>query len=673
MKRRILPLLFCILMPFSFAFSACSGGVQESTEPSSQEISKSESKAEESLLGSEAESANGDASEGNDDKSEFTDESNNDKSESDTSDGDGEYDGDTGNAPITRPSGYPTLCGSFMQPYAFKDYSEAQMISHLQAMYDVGIDILILQWSFTTENGVVTDAYFESSFEENEYSADCDKSGAKLVETILSAAEKVGVKVFVGLNDSAEWWQKGVLDRAWLDKQSELGIKGARQLYSAYKQKYPNAFHGWYFVFEFYNMQASKTVTDNAAYLLNLFREPLKELDSGMPMMLSPYISASGASPEDTGRLWSEVFKNTGFIEGDIFCCQDSVGAGHISMEQLEPYYAEIKKAVDNKKGLLFWANNEDFTQSTWSTAPFDRFIEQLKITDKYVSAHITFAYSHHQHPDMQKIGHHLAYKAYYETGSIPKSSLPAPKAEVSTKSDGSVIVFEITAQNRDKLLYGIRIYKNGIETEFKDYTLEYGKDSYVYSFTDSNISGDGEAVYEICAVDYYNNNSEPFKYIAKYTAKNGENIALGKSYTLVTPPEASYPDESGNSLTDGKYGSAEYFDKAFCGFLGKAEMVFDLGSKTEGVYAVGFSTLGGGSAAVYHPNAISVFASDDGVNFKPVKSESYPADLGIDSLNTQKRTLFLGNELDCRYLKIVFTTNQSWIFVDEIEIYAEK
>ena len=101
--------------------------------------------------------------------------------------------------------------------------------------------------------------------------------------------------------------------------------------------------------------------------------------------------------------------------------------------------------------------------------------------------------------------------------------------------------------------------------------------------------------------------------------------------------------------------------------------MVFDLGSKTEGVYAVGFSTLGGGSAAVYHPNAISVFASDDGVNFKPVKSESYPADLGIDSLNTQKRTLFLGNELDCRYLKIVFTTNQSWIFVDEIEIYAEK
>ena len=192
MKRRILPLLFCILMPFSFAFSACSGGVQESTEPSSQEISKSESKAEESLLGSEAESANGDASEGNDDKSEFSDESNNDKSESDTSDGDGEYDGDTGNAPITRPSGYPTLCGSFMQPYAFKDYSEAQMISHLQAMYDVGIDILILQWSFTTENGVVTDAYFESSFEENEYSADCDKSGAKLVETILSAAEKVG-------------------------------------------------------------------------------------------------------------------------------------------------------------------------------------------------------------------------------------------------------------------------------------------------------------------------------------------------------------------------------------------------------------------------------------------------------------------------------------------------
>lgn len=671
MKRRILPLFLCVLMPFSFIFSACTDNSQESEAASrEQEISKTESKSDESKDFSGYESFEEDITdEGFDASGESGAELSGAESDCDESEGDA----DIKNEPIARPSGYPTLCGSFMQPYAFKEYTEKQMVSHLQTMYDVGIDILILQWSFTTENGVVTDAYFESDFAQNEYASGFDKSGARLVETILSAAEKVGVKVFLGLNDSAEWWQKGVFDKAWLERQSELGIKGAEQLYSAYKQKYPNAFHGWYFVFEFYNMQANAAVIDSAAYLLNLYRDPLKELDSNMPLMLSPYISSSGASPEDTGRLWSAVFAKTNFQKGDIFCCQDSVGAGHISMAQLEPYYAEIKKAVDSKSGLLFWANNEDFTQSSWSTAPFDRFIEQLKITDKYVSAHITFAYSHHQHPDMQKIGHHLAYKTYYESGKIPSASLTAPEVTVSYESDGNEIIMSITAKNKDKLLYGIRIYKNGVEVDFKDFTLEYGKDTYSYTFRDSNMLGDGVAEYKVCAVDYYNNDSKPFEHTAKYSAKDGENIALGKSYVLITPPESSYPDESLKSLTDGAYGKADYFDQAFCGFMGRAEIVIDLGAKADGIYALSVSTLGGGSAAVYHPNAVSVMVSDDGASFKSVKSESFQADLGIDSLNKQKRSIFLGNGISGRYVKLIVTTNQSWIFIDEIEIFAKK
>ena len=42
---------------------------------------------------------------------------------------------------------YPVLCGNFMQPGAFKGYSAEKMKSHLQTMYDIGIDILVLQWS----------------------------------------------------------------------------------------------------------------------------------------------------------------------------------------------------------------------------------------------------------------------------------------------------------------------------------------------------------------------------------------------------------------------------------------------------------------------------------------------------------------------------------------------
>ncbi len=666
MKKRFLPLFLCVLMPFSLVFAACGNEAGNSSSQEASDISNQES---ESISNDTSNEASNDTS---------TEESNGlqgDESQSDESQSDESQNDETvENKPIARPEGYPTLCGGFMQPNAFKGYTEKQMIKHLQDMYDVGIDTLILQWSFTTEGGKVTDAYFESAFNGNEYAAGFDESGKGLVNTILSAAEKVGVKVFIGLNDSAEWWQMGVLDRAWIENQSELGLKGAKQLYDEYKEKYPNAFHGWYFVFEFYNMQANKAITDNAAYLLNLYRNGLYGIDGEMPMMLSPYISSAGANPEQTGILWKTVFAATDFRAGDIFCCQDSVGAGHITMDQLEPYYAEIKKAVDSKAGLLFWANNEDFTQSTWSTAPLDRFIEQLKITDKYVSAHITFAYSHYQHPDMGKTGHHLAYKEYYNSGKLPKTNISVPKLEsVSGTNEGgnNSVALNITIENPDKNIMGIRVYKDGEQVHFADFTNDYGKNSYTFLFKDSNMSGDGSAEYRVCGVDYYNNEGAAATFTAKYESKDGKNVALGKSYKLTPAPESNYPDEDGKALTDGKLGKAAYFDSAWVGFLSKPEIVIDLAGKND-VYAVSVDTLGGGEASVYHPNAITVSVSDDGINFTVLKTESFGADQGVNTLNTLKHTVALDNSVSCRYVKIAVSTNQSWIFIDEIEVFAE-
>ena len=114
------------------------------------------------------------------------------------------------------PKDYPTLCGNFMQPGAFKQYNVAKMKSHLQTMKDVGIDILILQWAFENVGGQATVSYFESSFDASDKASSFDESGKMLLDTILQAAQEVGVKVFVGLNLNDEWWAKGVSDRAWL-------------------------------------------------------------------------------------------------------------------------------------------------------------------------------------------------------------------------------------------------------------------------------------------------------------------------------------------------------------------------------------------------------------------------------------------------------------------------
>ncbi len=580
---------------------------------------------------------------------------------------------DMPNQPIVRPTDYPTLCGNFMQPGAFKNYSAQQMKSHLQTMYDVGIDILILQWSFENTSDGVTSVYYDASFESADKSSLYNESGKNLLGNILKAAEEVGVKVFVGLNNNDEWWEKAVSDRSWLADQADLGIKGAKQIYDTYKEQYPNALYGWYFVFEMYNTATTQTMMENAAFLLNGFCDGLTEIDGEMPMMLSPFLSAYGTEPEVTGQQWKEIFSMTRFRDGDIFCCQDSVGAGYISIDQLEGYYREIKKAVDTKEGLHFWANNEDFDLSNSSTAPLNRFLKQLQISSSYVEAHVTFAYSHYQHPDMGKTGYHNAYKTYYETGKLPENTLTAPEVSFDTEEGGSAVTLSGSIQNPDKTVAGIRILKNGEELQVIDLTREYGKSSISFSFTDHDNAGSGTAEYEICGIDYCGSDGPAAKLTVSFVTRNGVNVAEGKSYTMLKQPEANYPDEVGTAFTDGKLGEPTYGDKAWSGFLGKPEFVIDLGEKVDGIYSVRVNTLGGGNAAIYAPNQITIYVSDDGENFTQVASKTFTADVNAGSLNVVVRSVTLPQDASARYVKIAVATNQSWIFIDEIGVMAEQ
>ncbi|MBR5780202.1 MAG: DUF4434 domain-containing protein [Clostridia bacterium] len=656
MKKHIFPIFLSILLPFSAMLYSCSTESEEASTPESESeiaIAESETVNEETTS----------------DTSDTASEEASDNTSSDVSD---ESDEAIKNEPIIRPTDYPTLCGSFMQATMFKDYSYDRMKAHLQNMYDVGIDILIVQWTFETTSDGVKSVLFDDSFGADEKTADFDGSGSATLETILKASEEIGIKVFIGLNDNAEWWQKSVTDKNWIEQQSKLGLDGAKQMHEKYKTLYPNAFYGWYFVFEFYNMQAPEQLLDNAAYLLNLYRDGLYGIDPEMPMMLSPYISASGASPDDTQKLWTRVFGKTNFRSGDIFCCQDSVGAGHITIDRLDAYYSAIKNAVDTKAELRFWANNECFTQSDWTTAPLDRFVEQMNISSKYVEAHITFAYSHYANPDTGKTGYHLAYKKYYETGKIPESILKKPEITFTSESSGATVKISGSIQNPDKTLMGVRIYKDGEMIKLIDLSAQYGKPSYDISLTDYNLNGSGKAKYSVCGVDYYNNDGEAVEFEVDFKGKNGKNVAIGKAYSILTPPEANYPDEDGKALTDGIFGKEAYWSPEWVGFLTKPEIVIDLGKTEKSIYAIEVNTLGGGNAAVYAPTEITVFVSDDGKNFKQVSFEAFSPDLGVDSQKAIMRGVMLGNEASGRYVKIAIGTNQSWIFIDEISIYAE-
>lgn len=572
-----------------------------------------------------------------------------------------------------RPTGYPTLCGSFMQPGTFAHYDLARMKEHLGYMREVGIDLLILQWSFVTSGDTVADVYFEDRFRTSEKGAQYDAKGSSLVETILQAAEELGMKVFIGLNNNDEWWGKFVNDKDWLTDQMALGVKGAQQLYDAYKEKYPNAFCGWYFVFEFYNCKASDTQIDNAAYLLNGYLNRLTQIDPSMPMMLSPFLSADYTTDAEAGEMWEKIFAKTNFREGDIFCCQDSVGAGYVSIYQLDGYYRAIKKAVDKEPGLRFWANNEDFTQSDWTSAPLDRLVRQMQIASKYVEAHVTFAYSHYQNPDVGKTGNHLAYKSYFETGRVPACSLSAPELACTTEDGGMSVTIKGAFANDDGTAWRVHLKKNGETLGVVDLSAKYGQKTMEFTYSDTNLADGGTVEYEAYIEDYCGNLSPSAAVQVECRGKNGRNAALNKPYAYLKAPEGTYPDEDGKALTDGKNGGAAYSDRAWVGFLGKTEIVLDLGEKTDGIYAFGINTLGGGFAGVFAPNSIEISVSDDGVTYTNVAARTFESDADIGAGVIVERSLFpASGSVSARYVRFSIATDKSWIFIDELAVFTE-
>jgi hypothetical protein len=155
------------------------------------------------------------------------------------------------------------------------------------------------------------------------------------------------------------------------------------------------------------------------AQFLSDYRDGLAAIDGTMPMLLSPFVTPA-VNTAKTQDFWTQIILGSTLRSGDIFCCQDAVGAGHTTLDQLDGYFAAMKAAVSVKPGLKFWANNEDFTKD-YKSADMERFKQQLEITHKYTDTHISFAFCHYRNPDTGKVNEYNAYKYYYETGELQK------------------------------------------------------------------------------------------------------------------------------------------------------------------------------------------------------------------------------------------------------------
>ena len=162
---------------------------------------------------------------------------------------------------------------------------------------------------------------------------------------------------------------------------------------------------------------------------------------------------------------------------------------------------------------------------------------------------------------------------------------------------------------------------------------------------------------------------------IAADVPRPGENLALGKPYTLDPRPNYALCTDPGDKtqLTDGVYTKGYFWtQQSTVGWnnIGGATITIDLGS-VQPIRGASFNTAAG-RAGVAWPAGIVVLVSDDGKNFYPagelinlgMKHGPAPSDYAIHRYWTgELRT-------HGRFVSFLVTPGGPYTFVDEIEVY---
>lgn len=365
----------------------------------------------------------------------------------------GEDDPSNGN-PGTPPATILRFNGSFIQPWFVTYWDDARWDQEMLMLKDAGIEYLIYGPAYQTDADGQSSTGYPSSL--------VDAASQKnIVDKCLKSAQKNGVKIFLGLNFDDRWW-KADYGEDWLTAQMEIGNSVADELVALYKNKYPDAMYGWYWVWEVDNLNWTTTTRqDFLIKALNTNLDHLSQITPAMPFMLSPFMNEKLGSAGEYRTMWQYVFSKTHFREGDIFSPQDCVGAGGLSLNSVATWFRELGVAVKTKPELKFWANIEIFDQKYWISSSLSRMQKQMEAVNSYVSNIICFAYSHYYSPYVVDKNYHKTYLEYSKSGKLVMSAPPRVQSvSISKTQEGVNIMW--TAPADMSVVSGYSIYKNG-------------------------------------------------------------------------------------------------------------------------------------------------------------------------------------------------------------------
>jgi hypothetical protein len=245
----------------------------------------------------------------------------------------------------------------------------------------LGLTKLVVQWT----------CYENISF--------CDNGpGSCLVETLLHHADRLGMRVLLGLVYRPDYWERikapAEERRAYLKELREASLATAREL-APRVQQHPS-FGGWYLSEEIddvsWNGPAERRVLVEHLADLSL---RLRQLTPGEHLIGVSGFS-NGALDEDGLRaLWMDVLGTSAI---DVLLFQDGIGACKLSLEEFDDYLAAVQQATRWADRLL-WVVVEtyervdcDASDFVARPAPLARIQAQLAVAAAHANTLVAFS-----------------------------------------------------------------------------------------------------------------------------------------------------------------------------------------------------------------------------------------------------------------------------------------